>query len=151
MTVFPIAGAAGYSVDHGTRVVAHARLNEVIALRKCAMYRKSFQGITVGYPAAAMRLDAIAGWMRRHGVTVDVSSVDDLDWTAIAGIGPSHIVMHGCGQVCGPIALGYGVSQVIVDSHDELSTLLASATRPCRVLVDVTEERLDDGVVADRG
>jgi hypothetical protein len=32
--------------------------------------------------------------MRRHGVTVDVTCVDDLDWTAIAGIHPSHIVMR---------------------------------------------------------
>src|SRR5262245_65378792 len=98
-----------------------------MAVRKCAMYRTAFRGITIGYPAEAMRLDAIAGWMRRHGVTVDVSNVDDLDWTAIAGIRPSHIVMHGCGQVCGPIALGYGVSQVIVDSRDEMNILRARA------------------------
>jgi hypothetical protein len=136
----------------GTRVDAKplALIDEAIALRNCAMYRKAFRGIAIGYPAAAMRFAAIAGWMRRQGVTVDVTGVDDLDWTAIAGIRTSQIVMHKFDQVSGPIAFGYGVRRVIVDSAEQMAIVRASATRPQGVLIDVTDACPDGAMVADR-
>jgi diaminopimelate decarboxylase len=107
------------------------------------MYRNAFGGIAVGYPSAAMRLDAVAGWMRRHGVTVDVTDVDDLDWTAIARIHPSHVVMHGLDEASWPIVLGYGVSRVVVESAEQMALLGEGAARPPAVLVDVTESCID--------
>jgi diaminopimelate decarboxylase len=149
MILRPSEGVAPYAVDHGSRVVAHAALAEVIALRRCAMYRNAFRGVAIGYPATAMRLEAVAGWMRRQGVTVDVTDVDDLDWTAFARILPSHVVMHGLDEVSCPIALGYGVSRIIVESAEQMALLGQSATRPEAVLVDVTESCMDAVSVAD--
>lgn len=150
MTVRSLQGVVDHAVDTGTRLATDVRLDEAIALRRCAMYRNAFRGVAVGYPAKAMRRDAIAGWMRRQGVTVDISCLDDLGWTAKAGIHPSHIVMHEFDEVSGPIAVGYGVSRVIVDSPGQMAIVLASATRPRGVLVDVTDACLDGPTEADR-
>jgi hypothetical protein len=150
MTVHWIEGVADHSVDIGARLATDVRLYEAIALRRCAMYRTAFRAAAVGYPAEAMRVDAIAGWMRRQGVTVDVACVDDLDWTAVAGIHPSHIVMHELDEVSGPLALGYGVSRVIVDSAAQMAILCTSGTRPQCVLLDVTDGHVDEAMIADR-
>jgi diaminopimelate decarboxylase len=97
-----------------------------------------------------MRCDAIAGWMRRQGVTVDVTGVDDLDWAVVAGIRPSHIVMHGFDEGSGAIALDYGVGRVIVESAEQVAMLRASATRPQGILLDITDACLDDPAMVDR-
>lgn len=149
MTLRSLEGVADHAVDIGARLATDVQLDEAIALRRCAMYRNAFRGTTIGYPAEAMRLDAIAGWMRRQGVTVDVTCVDDLDWTAIAGIHPSHIVMHEFDEVSGPIAFGYGASRVIVDSAEQMAIVRASATKPQGVLVDVTDACPDGPMVVD--
>ena len=149
MTVQPIEGIADQSVDLGANLAPDVRLDEAIALRRCAMYRNAFRGTAIAYPAKAMRLEAIAGWMRRQGVTVDVTNVDDLDWTAIAGVHPSHLVMHGFDEVSGPIALGYGVAQVIVDSAEQMDIVRSCVTRARGVLVDVTKASPDDPMIAD--
>ena len=115
-----------------------------------AVYRTSFRGIAVGYPAEAMRCEAISGWMRRQGVTVDVTGVDELDWAVVAGIRPSHIVMYGFDEGSGAIALDYGVDRVIVDSAEEVAMLRASATRPQGILLDITDACLDDPATVDR-
>ena len=119
----------------------------------CAVVRYTAprsEGTSIGYPAEAMRCDAIAGWMRRQGVTVDVTGVDDLDWAVVAGIGPSHIVMHGFDEGSGAIALDYGVGRVIVDSAEQVAMLRASATRPQGILLDITDACLDDPATVDR-
>ena len=149
MTVHWIEGVADHSVDTGAHLATDVRLDEAVALRRCAMYRTAFRGAAIGYPAQAMRLEAIAGWMRRQGVTVDVTCVDDLDWTAIAGIHPSHIVMHEFDEVSGQLALGYGVSRVILDSAEQMAILRTSSTRPQGVLLDITDGQLDHAMVAD--
>jgi diaminopimelate decarboxylase len=97
-----------------------------------------------------VRCDAIAGWMRRQGVTVDVTGVDELDWAVVAGIRPSHIVMHGFDEGSGAIALEYGVGRAIVDSADQVAMLRASATRPQGILLDITDACLDDPATVDR-
>jgi diaminopimelate decarboxylase len=150
MTVRSLEGAAVHSVDIGARLVTDVRLDEAIALRRCAMYRTAFRGTAIGYPAEAMRCDAIAGWMRRQGVTVDVTGVDELDWAVVAGIRPSHIVMHGFDEGSGAIALDYGVGRVIVDSAEQVAMLRASATRPQGILLDITDACLDDPATVDR-
>jgi diaminopimelate decarboxylase len=112
------------------------------------VYRKAFRGTAIGYPAAAIRLDAIAGWMRREGVTVDAASADELDWAVIAGIHPSHIVMHGLDEAAGLIALGVG--RVIVESAEQMAMLRSCATGPQAVLVDVTDACLERPLMVDR-
>jgi diaminopimelate decarboxylase len=112
------------------------------------MYRKVFRGTAIGYPAAAIQFDPMAGWLRREGVTVDVTGVDELDWAVIAGIHPSHIVMHGLDEAAGLIALGVG--RVIVESAEQMAMLRSCATGPQAVLVDVTDACLDRPLMVDR-
>ena len=147
MILHPFDAIADRRVDIGSRLATDVRLDEAIALRRCAMYRKAFRGTAIGYPAAAIRLDAIAGWMRREGVTVDVASADELDWAVIAGIHPSHIVMHGLDEAAGLIALGVG--RVIVESAEQMAMLRWCATGPQAVLVDVTDACLETPLMVD--
>jgi len=76
MILHSLDAVADRPVDSGSRLATDVRLDEAIALRRCAMYRKAFRGTAIGYPARAMQLDTMAGWMRRERVTVDVSSAD---------------------------------------------------------------------------
>lgn len=148
MILHPLEAIADRRVDIGSRLATDVRLDEAIALRRCAMYRNAFRGTAIGYPAEAIRLDAIAGWMRRERVTVDVASADELDWAVIAGIHPSHIVMHGLDEAAGLIALGVG--RVIVESAEQMAMLRSCATGPQAVLVDVTDACLDRPLMVDR-
>jgi diaminopimelate decarboxylase len=86
--------------------------------------------------------------MRRERVTVDVASADELDWAVVAGIHPSHIVMHGLDEAAGLIALGVG--RVIVESAEQMAMLRPCATGPQAVLVDVTDACLDRPLMVDR-
>ena len=150
MILHPLDAVASRRVDIGSRLATDVRLDEAIALRRCAMYRKAFRGTAIGYPAKAIRLDAMAGWMRRERVTVDVTSVDELDWAVVAGIHPSHIAMHGLDEAVGLTALDFGVGRVIVDSAEQMAMLRACAMGPQAVLVDVTDACLDRPLLVDR-
>jgi Pyridoxal-dependent decarboxylase, pyridoxal binding domain len=150
MIVRPLERIADHSVDVGARLVTDVRLDEAIALRRCALYRTAFRGAAIGYPADAIRHEAIAGWMRRQGVTVDVAGLDELDWAVVAGIRPSHIVMHRFNEASGPIVLDYGVGRVIVESAEQVAMLCASTARPQGILLDVTDACLDDPATVDR-
>jgi len=67
--------------EHGARLDAKplALVDETVALRRCALYRKAFKGIAVSYPAALLEFDALAAWIRRERVTVDVTNAGELD------------------------------------------------------------------------
>jgi diaminopimelate decarboxylase len=118
------------------------------------MYRNAFRGTAVAYPADALRLDAVAAWIRREGVTVDVTDVDGLDWAVLAGIGPSHIVMHGVDDASGSIAVDYGVGRFIVSTVEQVAVLGSRfGGGPRSVLVEATDGCLDElvsAVTADR-
>jgi hypothetical protein len=150
MILHPFEAIADHRVDTGSRLATDVRLDEAIALRRCAMYRKVFRGTAIGYPASAIRLAAIAGWIRRERVTVDVSSADQLDWAVIAGIHPSHIVMHAVDDAVRLSALDVGVGRFIIDSAEQMAMLRACATRPQAVLLDVTDACLDRPLMVDR-
>jgi diaminopimelate decarboxylase len=150
MILHPFEAIADHRVDTGSRLATDVRLDEAIALRRCAMYRTVFRGTAIGYPAEAIRLDALAGWMRRERVTVDVSNADELDWAMVAGIHPSHIVMHGLDAAAGLIALDVGVGRVIVESAEQMAMLRPCATGPQAVLVDLTDACLDRPLLVDR-
>ncbi|MCW2564047.1 MAG: diaminopimelate decarboxylase [Mycobacterium sp.] len=38
-------------------------IDETVALRRCALYRKAFKGIAVSYPAELLEFDALAMWI----------------------------------------------------------------------------------------
>jgi diaminopimelate decarboxylase len=125
--------------------VADPRLNEVIALRRCAQYRKAFRCAAVSYPADILGLQAPADWIRRHGVAVDVVDTDGFARALTAGILPQRIIMHR------PATAGTaeaGAGRFVVDSRQQVDGLATTARQRRRVLVDITDQDADDLVAA---
>jgi len=118
------------------------RVDETVTLRRCAMYRKAFRRTAISYPAAVLRMDAVATWVRRHGVGIDVATAEDLDHTLAAGIAPLRIVMHCRDGDAGPtrLAVNAGIGRFVVNSSQQLASLASGDPRPQRVLIDVTSE-----------
>ena len=133
-----------------------ALIDETVALRRCALYRKGFKGIAVGYPAELLEFDALAAWIRREQVTVDVTNAGELDRALAAGIDPMHIVMHPQGRAAAPIrrAVNAGAARFVVGSSRQIAILADSADRIQRVVVDATDhagDTLASEVLAHRG
>lgn len=125
-------------IDIGARFDYAARVNDTVALRRCALYRRAFRGTAVAYPADVLRLGAVAKWMRREGVTVDVTSADELDRATAAGIPASRVVMHCNDANPDPIrcALDAGAARFVVGAPGQIA-ILAEGTRREQVVVDV--------------
>ena len=154
-----------HSLDHGwslpTDILARfdsrapfdaqslALVDETVALRRCALYRNAFKGTAVGYPAELLGYDALAAWIRRQGVTVDVSTVAELERATVQGIDPMHIVMHLHGRAVAPIrhAVNAGVGRFVVGSSHQIGFLHSSADQIQRVVIDATES--DVGTLAE--
>ena len=126
-------------IDIGARFDYAARVNDTVALRRCALYRRAFRGTAVAYPADVLRLGAVAKWMRREGVTVDVTSADELDRATAAGIPASRVVMHCNDANPDPIrcALDAGAARFVVGAPGQIA-ILAEGTRREQVVVDVS-------------
>ena len=97
----------------------------------------------MSYPAEVLCFDAVAAWIARHGVGVDVTTVDELDSALSAGVTPLRIVMHGGSPSAVRRAADAEVDKFVVDSVEQVA-LLDNAPRIQRVLIDVTDESVDD-------
>jgi len=144
--------------EHGAGLDAKppALVDETVALRRCALYRKAFKGIAVSYPAVLLEFDALAAWIRSERVTVDVTTARELDRAIAAGMDPMHIVMHPQGRAAAPIrsAVNAGAARFVIDSSRQIATLADSADRIRRVVVDATDGSaggLASEVLAHRG
>ena len=137
MTAFSVDDRSSL-IDIGARFDHAARVNETVALRRCALYRRAFRGTAVAYPADVLRLGAVAKWMRREGATVDVTSADELDRATVAGIPASRLVMHCTDANPDPIrcALDAGAARFVVGAPRQIAAL-AESTRREQVVVDV--------------
>ena len=129
--------------EHGETVEAKPRalVDETVALRRCALYRKAFKGFAVSYPAALLEYDALAAWIRRERVTVDVTSAGELDRAIAVGIDPMHVVMHPQGRAAAPIrgAVIAGAARFVVGSSDQVAILAESTEQNQRVVIDATD------------
>ena len=90
-----------------------ALVDETVALRRFALYRDAFRGTAVSYPAAVLGFDALATWIQRHGVTVDVTTDLELDFALAKGIEPMRIVMHPGDRVAA-FPGGGGTTQLVL-------------------------------------
>jgi pyridoxal-dependent decarboxylase-like protein len=126
----------GFSHESKTPAV----VAETVALRRCAMYRSGFKGTAVSFPAELMRFDAVAAWLRRTGVTVDVSSSEELDEALSGGIKPTSIVSHPPDRSAAPIrhAINAGVGRFVVRSGFQIGLLASCADRVQAVVIDTT-------------
>jgi Pyridoxal-dependent decarboxylase, pyridoxal binding domain len=133
-----------------------ALLDETVTLRRCALFRDAFKGIAVSYPAALLGFDSLAVWIRRHGVTVDVTSDVELAAAMADAIDPMHIVMHPQDGAAAPIrrAVNVGAARFVVRSSKQIAFLADSADRIQRVVIDATDavaDTLASKVLAHRG
>jgi hypothetical protein len=133
-----------------------ALIDEAVALRRCALYRKAFKGIAVSYPAELLEFDALAAWFRREQVTVDVTNAGELNRAIAAGIDPMHIVMHPQGRAAAAIrsAVNAGAARFVVSSGRQIAILGDRADRIQRVVVDATDhagDALASDVLTHRG
>jgi len=119
-----------------------ALVDETVALRRCALYRNAFKGTAaVSYPAELLGYDALAAWIRRHGVTVDVKTVAELERATAQGIDTMHIVMHPHGRAVAPIrhAVNAGVGRFVVGSSHQIGFLGSCVDQIQRVVIDATD------------
>jgi diaminopimelate decarboxylase len=133
-----------------------ALVDETLALRRCALYRDAFRGAAVSFPATVLAFDALAAWIRRHGVTVDVTTAGELDYALAKGISPTRIVMHAGDGVAAsiPNAVNAGAARFVVGSGRQIAILADQADRIQRVVIDATDRPADalaPQVLAHRG
>jgi hypothetical protein len=103
-------------------VAADTRLDEALALRRCAMYRKVFRGTAVSYPAEVLRYGAVADWITEHGLTVDVASADELDLVRMTGVRASRVTLRCHGEV--PVSTYRAAfARFVVDSGEQVACL----------------------------
>jgi diaminopimelate decarboxylase len=133
-----------------------ALVDETLALRRCALYRDAFRGAAVSFPATVLGFDALAAWIRRHGVTVDVTTAGELDYALAKGIDPMRIVMHAGDRVAAsiPNAVNAGAARFVVGSSRQIAVLVGHADQIQRVVIDATDRPADalaPRVLAHRG
>lgn len=63
-----------------------ALVDETLALRRCALYRNAFRGTAISHPAALLGFNAVANWIRRHRVAVDVTTAGELEGAVSAAV-----------------------------------------------------------------
>jgi diaminopimelate decarboxylase len=136
-----IRGGTGLD-DLEDRSGALQTIDESVVLRRCSLYQKAFPEAEITYPVAALRLPAVATWVRRHGRTVDVRSGDELDRAISAGVHPVRVVMHRDDATASPIrrSVNIGVGRFVVNSPSQVALLVSCAERSQRVVVDVTSD-----------
>ncbi|AGB25330.1 diaminopimelate decarboxylase [Mycobacterium sp. JS623] len=124
--------------EHGTDHDAKrlALVDETVALRRSALYRKAFKGIAISYPAALLELDAVAVWMRRERVTVEVTSGGELDQAIANGVDPKYIVMHSGDAASIRRGVEAGAARFVVGSRRQIADVAAGAERLQRIVVD---------------
>ena len=132
-----ILARLGHGVGRDAKPLA--LLDETVALRRCALYRDGFKGTAVGYHARLLGFGALAEWIRRHGVTVDVTSPADLYQALAAGIDPMHMVMHSGDAASIRRGVNAGAARFVVGSSLQIANMAASAERVQHVVVDATD------------
>lgn len=141
----PAAIATRIKPDLRRNAKWHALVDETVALRRCALHRRAFRGVATSYPADALELDVVAEWILRHGVTVDVTSSEELDRSLSAGISAERVVMHRTDGIARPIrrAVQAGVGRFVVSSREQIAILADCGQQSKRILIDVTAQCAD--------
>lgn len=121
------------------------RLDVTVALRRCATYRKALRAGAISCPAGILWMEPVANWVNRHGVSVDVTTAEELELAVAKGISPPRLVMHCDDATARPIrlAVNAGVGRFVVHSAQQIALLASCARRPQRLLVDVTSQSAD--------
>jgi hypothetical protein len=144
----PAEATARFHVGLAQRPIAQPldpRLDVTVALRRCATYRKALRAGAISYPAGILWMEPVSNWVKLHGVSVDVTSADELELAVAEGISPPRLVMHCADATARQIrlAVNAGVGRLVVHSGQQIALLASCAQRPQRLLVDVTAQPAD--------
>jgi diaminopimelate decarboxylase len=131
-------------------------LDEAVVLRRCAMYRKAFPTSALSFPASVLRSGVVADWIRRHGVSVDIASAEELDLAVSREVAAKHLVMHCRADTDSAAvrrAAAAGVIKFVVGAEEHLAMLGGSTGAVRQVIVDSGQPGWEDHaahVVAQR-
>ncbi len=122
-----------------------ALVDETVVLRRCALCRNAFRSTAISYSAALLGFNAVANWIRRHRVAVDVTTAGELEGAVSAAIDPVRIVVHRRAGDAALIrrAVNEGVGTFVVNSSQQMAILASNAERMQRVVIDATAESAD--------
>lgn len=117
-----------------------ALLDEAVVLRRCAVWRSAFKGLSVSYPAELLSFEPAAAWMRRNRVTVDVVTAAEFNLALASGIRSAQIVLHPR-NAAAIACTGTGeAARLVVDSVQQAAAVARSAQRREHVLVRAGHE-----------
>ncbi|BBY14450.1 type III PLP-dependent enzyme domain-containing protein [Mycolicibacterium litorale] len=112
---------------------------------------RALRGTPLHVPAELLTTAAVADWVRRRGLGVDVSSASELSLALDAGL-PAARVAAQCGDVeTVEAAVAAGVGRFVIGGWSEVMLLAGQPSAAHRVVVDVTAgtgERLAASVMS---
>lgn len=119
-------------------------VDEADVRRRCTDYRRAFGG-EVAYAGKAFLCRAMARWILKEGLSLDVCSAGELAVARAAGFPAHRILMHGNAKTPRDLtaALDYQAGRIVLDSPTEVIRLAAlvgaaGTGRRQQVLVRVT-------------
>ncbi|MGV0675176.1 hypothetical protein ABQE62_03165 [Mycolicibacterium fortuitum] len=124
-----------------------ALLDDTVVLRRCALWRGSFKGTSVSYPAHLLGFGPTNEWMRRHRVTVDVVTAAEFNLALASGIRSAQLVMHPCNAAAISRAVVGQAARLVIDTDEQAAAVARGARRRERVFVGAGDTR--DPVIAE--
>ena len=108
--------------EHGTPVFL---LDEADLRRRCRDYRDAFGGAMVFYAAKAFLCSALARWVEKEGLGLDVCTGGELEVAVRSGFPGERLLLHGNNKSVAELtaALDAGVGRFVVDSVSEIDRL----------------------------
>ncbi|MGW0181370.1 diaminopimelate decarboxylase [Nocardia sp. NPDC003345] len=118
-------------------------LDEAEVRARCRVYREFFPRVRIYYAGQALLTRAVAAWVSKEGLSIDVCSAGELAVALSAGVDPRRIILHGTGKSRDELeaAVRAGVGRIVIDSLSEIALLATQLTRPQAVLL-----RLSPGI-----
>src|SRR3954447_17616323 len=117
-------------------------LDEADFRSRARAFRDAFAAYDVFYAGKAFLCTAVASWVQKEGLNLDVCSEGELTVALRAGFDPSRIGYHGNNKSLIELrrAVDVGVGRIVVDSFDEIERLesIATAGLTARVMIRVT-------------
>ncbi|KUI31979.1 decarboxylase [Mycobacterium sp. GA-2829] len=112
---------------------------------------RALRGTPLHVPAELLTTASLAEWVRRRGLGVDVSSVEELQVALEAGLPPSRVSALSRDVAAVEAAVAAGVGRFVIGGWAEVLLLAGRPAAAHRVVVDVSEptgERLASSVLS---
>jgi diaminopimelate decarboxylase len=114
-------------------------LDEAEVRSRCRAYRAALPGAETAYAGTAMLCDVVLRWVEEEGLSLRVSSRDELAVARSAGFPAYRILLHGTpmSRADVEVARAYGVGRFVLGCFDDIERLGSSARPGQPVLLAV--------------